>query len=48
MYKASTSCTVIIKVVNNDDNGFNTSSNRGSTGYISEIKYLEQGLGLRT
>ncbi len=40
-YKASTSRTVTIKAVNND-NGCNTSSNGGSTGYTSEIKHLEQ------
>ncbi len=46
-YKASTSRTVIIEVVNNDDDGYNTVSNRGSAGYTSKIKRLEQGLGLR-
>ncbi len=46
-YKASTSRTVIIKAINNNDDGYNTVSNRGSAGYTSEIKRLEQGLGLR-
>ncbi len=46
-YKASTSRTVIIKAVNNDDNGRNTSSNGGSAGYTSEIERLERGLGIR-
>ncbi len=46
-YKASTSRTVTIKAVNNDDNGRNTGSNRGSAGYTSKIERLEQGLGIR-
>jgi hypothetical protein len=46
-YKASTSRTVIIKAVNNDNHGRDTGSNGGSTGYTSEIKRLERGLGIR-
>ncbi len=45
-YKASTSRTVIIKVVNNDNNGRDTGSNGGSAGYTSKIKRLERGLGI--
>jgi hypothetical protein len=46
-YKASTSRTVTIKAVNDDDNGRDTGSDGGSAGYTSEIERLEQGLGIR-
>jgi hypothetical protein len=42
VYKAGTGRIGIIKAVNNNNNGCNTSSNGGSTGYTSEIKRLEQ------
>ncbi len=45
-YKASTSRTVIIKAVNDDDDGYDD-IDRGSAGYTSEIKRLEQLAGLR-